>query len=575
MNLRDVPWPEMSFEMAEFCHVLSCFVLHRFKSLRNANDWATWKLIADRLHDLEARRTVRPQKNCQRAVRNPRSTSIRLIRLIRLYDPIQEIHQRLADAMGAEELQALRAALVGELLEAAVAPPVTNLVRSDGPKLQYVGYMLDIHWAICSDFEGLAHWGLHPHGSKGSEVLLVNVRLNHHFLCIWILESEKEFHRRFPTKAPTLGARLVPWSRGAVVPWSCSGGGTFDGLHQRRGRETWTCLCRCLCRCPLPARPCAQASWSLGVSRKRRRRRRTRRILGQLGPTWGHCTEGSVESAWHLLARLGHISRQVSSPEECVAPAISCQKDLEVWQNLWPAWPCWHGYHGRHGRMYPLYSIAKIRLLGKWMQKATWFHQFSSISSFFLLFTMENMNVGLQRCYFVGPQNLCRKHRRSRNEETYQQNPCNCIQKNTICSFCRIQSRFWVHLILVYSCIFLSCCATGHSCASQWDRAALLESKLSLLILSTLKTWERHEKDMRKEKDLFFLNLKDLLVPSWNRFYNLLVSVSSLRRSDACLLAWAYGPPPCQKPRREAPPRFCTQQIVQFLQIEQKEPFHN
>jgi hypothetical protein len=57
--------------------------------------------------------------------------------------------------------------------------------------------------------------------------------------------------------------------------------------------------------------------------------------------------------------------------------------------------------------------------LGKWMQKATWFHQFSSISSFFLLFTMENMNVGLQRCYFVGPQNLCRKHLRSRNEETY------------------------------------------------------------------------------------------------------------------------------------------------------------
>ena len=99
-------------------------------------------------------------------------------------DPIQEIHQRLADAMGAEELQALRAALVGELLEAAVAPPATNLVRSDGPKLQFVGYMLDIHWAICSDFEGLAHWGLHPHGSKGSEVLLVNFRLNHHFLCI-------------------------------------------------------------------------------------------------------------------------------------------------------------------------------------------------------------------------------------------------------------------------------------------------------------------------------------------------------------------------------------------------------
>ena len=60
----------------------------------------------------------------------------------------------------------------------------------------------------------------------------------------------------------------------------------------------------------------------------------------KLGPTWGHCTEGSAESAWHLLAKLGHISRQVSSPEECVAPAISCQKDLEVWQNLWPAWPC-------------------------------------------------------------------------------------------------------------------------------------------------------------------------------------------------------------------------------------------
>ena len=56
------------------------------------------------------------------------------------------------------------------------------------------------------------------------------------------------------------------------------------------------------------------------------------------GPTWANL--GSVESAWHLLARLGHISRQVSSPEECVAPAISCQKDLEVWQNLWPAWPC-------------------------------------------------------------------------------------------------------------------------------------------------------------------------------------------------------------------------------------------
>lgn len=88
---------------------------------------------------------------------DPRSTSIPLI---------QEIHQRLADAMGAEELQALRAALVGELLEAA------RLHRQS----QYVGYMLDIHWAICSDFEGLAHWGLHPHGSKGSEVLLVNFR---------------------------------------------------------------------------------------------------------------------------------------------------------------------------------------------------------------------------------------------------------------------------------------------------------------------------------------------------------------------------------------------------------------
>ena len=63
-------------------------------------------------------------------------------------DPIQEIHQRLADAMGAEELQALRAALVGELLEAAVAPPVTNLVRSDGPKLQYVGYMIYVGYTL-------------------------------------------------------------------------------------------------------------------------------------------------------------------------------------------------------------------------------------------------------------------------------------------------------------------------------------------------------------------------------------------------------------------------------------------
>ena len=57
-------------------------------------------------------------KNVSEIIRNHLDISTsRHLEIIR--DLIQEIHQRLADAMGAEELQALRAALVGELLEAA------------------------------------------------------------------------------------------------------------------------------------------------------------------------------------------------------------------------------------------------------------------------------------------------------------------------------------------------------------------------------------------------------------------------------------------------------------------------
>ena len=44
-------------------------------------------------------------------------------------------------------------------------------------------------------------------------------------------------------------------------------------------------------------------------------------------------------ASFSALHWLQHGSIQGFVAEECVAPVISCQKDMEVWQNLWSASP--------------------------------------------------------------------------------------------------------------------------------------------------------------------------------------------------------------------------------------------
>lgn len=78
-----------------------------------------------------------------------------------------------------------------------------------------------------------------------------------------------------------------------MVPWSCSGGGTFDGLHQRRGRETWT---------PQAVRSCAAACAAARCLPGHARRHRG--VWGCPGRGGG----GAPGESWANLGQLGVIA---------------------------------------------------------------------------------------------------------------------------------------------------------------------------------------------------------------------------------------------------------------------------
>lgn len=164
------------------------------------------------------------------------------------------------------------------------------------------------------------------------------------------------------------------------------------------------------------------------------------------------------------------------------------------------------------------------------------------------------------------------------------------IHKNTICSFCRTQS--WAGSgFMLFLYIFLSCCATGHSCASQWDKAALLEPKLSLLNFREEAWRDRFwapcpQKDLRKTWERPW----DLQIETYWNFH--LIRWKMLKTYLFGLLAYSYfgwsswgkATPVCwlelmglhlARSQGEKRCHDFVRNTVQFLQIKQKEPFHH